>query len=111
MSIATVEDRKAIEETLAKYVQGCSISGDETKKVFHPSATVNAEPAQVLFDLIDSKDPTKYVAQIDVFDVFGDMATARVVMEGESGISFVDFHHLLKKDGEWKIVSKVYAKI
>ena len=111
MSIATVEDRKAIEETLARYVQGCSISGDVTKKEFHSSATVNAEPAQVLFDLIDSKEPTKYIAQIDVFDVFGDMATARVVMEGQNGVGFVDFHHLLRTDEGWKIVSKIYQKI
>lgn len=35
-------------------------------------------------------------------------AAVRVVLEDWHGIAFTDFHNLLKIDGEWKIVSKVF---
>lgn len=38
-------------------------------------------------------------------------ACARVVMEGWHGMNFVDFHHLMKTEDGWKIVSKIYTQI
>ena len=40
-----------------------------------------------------------------------DIACARVVMEGWHGMNFVDFHHLMKTEDGWKIVSKIYTQI
>ncbi len=38
----------------------------------------------------------------------GTAATVRVTLEDWHGIAFTDFHSLLKIDGEWKIIAKVF---
>lgn len=45
---------------------------------------------------------------IDRVEVFGHAASVRVVLDYPT-VTYVDFFALLKIDGEWKIVSKVYA--
>jgi hypothetical protein len=45
---------------------------------------------------------------IDRVEVFGHAANVRVVLDYPT-VTYVDFFALLKINGEWKIVSKVYA--
>lgn len=47
-------------------------------------------------------------AEVDVMEVVGTAATIRVVLENWHGLSFTDFHSLVKIDGQWVIVAKVF---
>ena len=38
----------------------------------------------------------------------GTAATVRVVLEDWHGLSFTDFHSLVKIDGKWIIVAKIF---
>jgi hypothetical protein len=49
-----------------------------------------------------SADHTEHLEQISVLDVSGNIASAKLVVEG-----WVDYVTLLKSDGEWKILSVV----
>lgn len=46
--------------------------------------------------------------RIDVLSVEGAAASVRVTLEGWHGLSFTDYHTLLKIDGKWRIASKVF---
>lgn len=93
------------------YMKGANKNGAETKKAFHKNALVNAEPAQVLFDTIDQLGETNGVGRVDILDVVGDMACARVTLENWHGKNYVDFHQLRKSEDGWKIVSKMYTEV
>jgi hypothetical protein len=108
MNISKLKDYEEILEVLNVYVEGGNVSGEMTKTAFHPNATVNAAPAQGLFDAIDKAGKGESVARVDILDVVGNIASARVVMENWHGQNFVDFHHLLKINDGWKIVSKIF---
>ena len=38
----------------------------------------------------------------------GPAAAVRITLEDWHGLAFTDFHNLIKEDGEWKIVAKVF---
>lgn len=52
-----------------------------------------------------------YSASITAFDVTGDVANATVSMEGFAGARFVDYLHLMNRDGGWQIVSKTFTTL
>lgn len=47
-------------------------------------------------------------AEVDVMEVVGTAATVRVVLENWHSLSFTDFHSLVKIDGKWIIVAKIF---
>ncbi len=47
----------------------------------------------------------------EILEVVGTAATVRVVLENWHGLSFTDFHSLLKIDGKWLIVSKIFHQL
>ena len=108
MSKTVMKDYEEVVAVLNRYVEGGNVSSAIMKAAFHPDATVNAGPAQNLFDAVDKAGKTDSQARVDVLDIAGNVACARVVMEGWHGLNFVDFHVLMKTDDGWKIVSKVY---
>lgn len=111
-------DREAISKVLGIYICG-GISGksSDMQPAFHPTATIHgylgedliAGPIQVLFDWIDGNvaapQLTGEIANIDVFET---VATARLECQNWGGHGFTDMFTLLKTDGEWKIVSKIF---
>ncbi|MDM7922571.1 MAG: nuclear transport factor 2 family protein [Pyrinomonadaceae bacterium] len=115
---AIASDRDAIARALETYISG-GVSGksSDMQPAFHSTATIHgylgpdliAGPIQGLFDWIDGNGPspdlTCDIANIDVFET---VATARVECHNWSGHRFTDMFTLLKTDGEWKIVSKVF---
>ena len=115
---ATASDREAIAKVFETYISG-GISGksSDMQPAFHPTATIHgylgpdliAGPIQGLFDWIDGNRPaadlTFDIASIDVFET---VATARVECRNWGGHRFTDMFTLLKTDGEWKIVSKIF---
>jgi hypothetical protein len=112
------DDIRQIESTIQHYINGAkSGKGNDMKPAFHQDATIFghigsdlfAGPIQKLFDWNDENGPaTDIVTSITNIDVEGSIATARVESDNWTGHRFTDFFTLLKVDGEWKIMNKVF---
>ena len=109
---------EAIAGTVQRYIDGGkSGRGDDMKPAFHPDATifgyVGAElfagPIQHLFDWNDQNGPaTELQSRITSIEMMGTVATVRLELDNWTGRRFTDMFTLLKIDGEWKIISKVF---
>ncbi len=110
MNITNLKEYNEILEVLNKYLEGGNKNSAIMKPAFHENAIVNAQPAHTLFKAVDEAGETNSVARVDILDIVGDIACARVVMENWHGMNFVDFHHLMKIEDSWKIVSKIYTQ-
>ena len=117
-SPAPVSDQDAITATIQRYVDGGkSGRGADMKDAFHPDATIFgyigpdlfAGPIQKLFDWNDENGPaTELQSRIAGIDIEDTIATVRLELDNWSGHRFTDMFTLLKADGEWKIISKVF---
>lgn len=113
---------KAIEQVLLnEYSEGGKQAKSEIMKpAFHDVATMysvgeNGELAggavtESLFPVIDnhftpSENPTVAIAYIDIT---GNAAAARVDTDNLSGYGFTDYFNLLKINGKWQVVSKIF---
>lgn len=115
-----VQEYQAITQVLNKYNEGCKQAKSSIMKpAFSEQATmfsVNGDgkltggPIQTLFDGIDSAFRPSPEAQgvIVNIDIVGTAASARIDTNDVSGFCFTDFFNLLKVDGEWTVVSKIY---
>lgn len=116
--ISSLSDYDAIARTVEAYINGGkSGKGDEMKPAFHPGATIYGYvgddlfggPIQQLFDWNDQNGPaTELQSRITSIDLVGTVATVRLELDNWSGHKFTDMFTLLKTDGEWKIISKVF---
>lgn len=115
-------DYKAIEHVLLnEYSEGGKQAKSEIMRpAFHELATMyNADEngnlagglvTETLFPTIDnhfkpSENPTVAIAYIDIS---GTAASARVDTDNLSGYGFTDYFNLLKINGKWTIVSKIF---
>jgi hypothetical protein len=108
----------AIANTVQQYVNGGKTGrSEDMKPAFHANATIFgylgpdliAGPIQVLFDWVDQHEPaTELQSWIASIDLNGTVATARVELYNWSGHRFTDLFTLLKVEGEWKIMNKVF---
>ncbi len=116
--MSDVNDREMIEKVVQFYVDGAkSGRGEDMKPAFHADATIFgyigddlfAGPIQKLFDWNDENGPaTGLKAQIANIDIAGTVATVRLELDDWTGHKFTDFFTLLKVDGAWKIMNKVF---
>lgn len=69
-----------------------------------------AVPIQTMFDSVDNIFTSSSNAKIAIthIDIVGAVASARVDINDVSGFCFTDFFHLLKVNGKWTIVNKIY---
>jgi hypothetical protein len=114
----TVSEADAIAKTVQVYVDGGrSGRGDDMKAAFHPDATISgyigndlfSGPIQKLFDWNDQNGPaTELESRIATVDICETIATVRLELDNWTGHRFTDMFTLLKVDGEWKIISKVF---
>jgi len=112
------DDIGSIKSVIQHYIDGArSGKGGDMKPAFHEDATIFgyigndliAGPIQILFDWNDENGPAAdIVANITNIDIEGTVATARVDSDNWTGYKFTDFFTLLKVDGEWKIMNKVF---
>ena len=117
-STTTQTDHEAITELLQHYIRGAnSGKGTDMKPAFHEDATIFgyvgsdlfAGPIQHLFDWNDKNGPaTELQARIARIDVIGTVATVRLELENWTGHRFTDLFTLLKVEGQWKIMNKVF---
>ena len=114
----TTNDNEMIKNTLQFYIDGAkSGKGNDMKPAFHSDATIFgyigndlfAGPIQKLFDWNDKNGPaTELKTEITDIDVVGTIATVRLESDNWTGHKFTDFFTLLKVDGTWKIMNKVF---
>ncbi len=113
-----VSEYDAIAKTVQHYIDGAkSGKGDDMKPAFHEDATIFgyagadlfAGPIQNLFDWNDANGPaTELQARIAGIDLVDTVATVRLELDNWTGSRFTDLFTLLKVDGAWKIMNKVF---
>ena len=115
-----VQDYRAIAEVLNQYIAGCRQGQSSIMKpAFAPQATMYSIDPEgklsggaitVLFEGIDTHFHPSPDAEAEVtrIEIVGTAASARIDANGMSGLSFTDFFHLLKIDGNWLVISKVF---
>ncbi len=119
MSTATItNEQDAIVKVVQHYIDGAkSGRGDDMKPAFHKEATIFgyvgadlfAGPIQQLFAWNDQNGPaTELEARIASIDAIGTAATVRLELDNWTGSRYTDLFTLLKVDGEWKIMNKVF---
>ncbi len=113
-----VSEHDSIAKTVQHYIDGAkSGKGDDMKPAFHKDATIFgyagadlfAGPIQRLFDWSDESGPAAELeARIASIDVVDTVATLRLELNNLAGSRYTDLFTLLKVDGEWKIMNKVF---
>ncbi len=110
-------DLQLIEKTIDQYLNGMTTHHAASfKEAFHPNATMKwiekkyeeVNAIEALSAYVTSDDPVQTKTYIKAINIAGVAASAQLELEYET-FSFIDFMHLLKIDGEWKIVSKTYS--
>jgi hypothetical protein len=117
-ALTNVSEYDAIEKIIQPYIEGAkSGKGEDMKPAFHQDATIFgyvgpdllAGPIQQLFDWNDENGPaTGLKARIASIDLIDTVATVRLELDNWTGSRFTDLFTLLKVDGEWKIMNKVF---
>ena len=113
-----VNEIDEITEAMQAYIDGARTGkGPTMKPAFHNDATmfgyVGAElfggPIQHLYDWNDRNGPaTGIQSRFTSIDVVGTAASVRLDTDNWTGHRFTDFFNLVKIDGQWKVVSKVF---
>ena len=113
-----VSEYDAVSKTIQHYINGAiSGKGSEMKPAFHDDATIFgfvgndlfAGPIQGLYDWNDQNGPaTRMVSRIVNIDIVGTVASVRLESDNWTGHRFTDFFNLLKLDGQWKVMNKVF---
>ena len=116
--VSNVTEDDAIAKVVQHYIDGAkSGRGDDMKLAFHEDATIFgyagtdlfAGPIQQLFAWNDNNGPaTGLQARIASIDVIGTVATMRLELDNWTGHRYTDLFTLLKVDGKWKIMNKVF---
>lgn len=113
-----IKDYQEIKEVVMQYVDGCARGDVElAKKAFHKDATMygylngellagSIENLYAAIRQLGADSKTRHA--VDVVELTGTAAVVRVVLEDWHGLSFTDFHSLVKLDGKWTIVGKVF---
>lgn len=115
-----VQEYQAIALVLNTYIEGCKQAKSSIMKpAFSPQATMysvgedgklTGGAISILFDGVDkdfrpSPDAKAAIVRIEIV---GTAASARIDANDVSGISFTDFFQLLKVEGKWTVVSKIF---
>ncbi len=114
----TVSEYDAIAKAIQPYIDGArSGRGVDMQPAFHKDATIFgyvgddlfAGPIQQLFSWNDENGPaTGLQAWIASIDLIGTVATVRLELDNWTGQRYTDLFTLLRVDGEWKIMNKVF---
>lgn len=119
VSVGSIAEIDAITKVLNIYMNAAKNGrGQDMKPAFADKATIFGYvgddlafqgPIQSLFDWHDKNgSATEVEARITNIDVAGTVAHARVEAENWTSYKFTDLFLLIKLDGQWKIVNKVF---
>ena len=112
--------RTVIEE----YIEACRVgSSERLQAIFHPEALMTGYyqgefylgSPQPFFDEVEqhpcpADTGAPYHADISEIDISGNMASGFINEAGFLGDNYVNWFHLAKLNGEWKIVCKSYQQ-
>jgi hypothetical protein len=118
-NLTYVQEFNAIVDVLNQYNEGGAKADSALMKpAFNEQATMFGVDGdklvggaiQNLYDVIDTafRPSPEAKAAIVRIDIVGTAASARVDTDNVSGFRFTDFFNLLKVEGKWTIVSKIY---
>lgn len=113
------KDYEDVVATVSKYVEGLSVgSVTEISQAFHKEAIIYGftddkmlgGPIKNLYDFVEKNGTAPDIkTQIDILAITPTTAVVRVDMEKDAiGSNYTDFHTLIKIDGTWHIIAKVY---
>lgn len=119
-------ETKAVKAVIENYMNGTYQADiEKLKGVFHEKAAMNgylgpdcllADPSGFIADIAGSpsmasnNDP--YQAEIESIRIEGNVASVIVSETGFRGEgTLVDFFHLIKIDGQWYIISKLFTTL
>ncbi len=112
-----MSDQQEITQAIDTYIEG-GVTGDSKlmAEAFHADATiygvadgkVEGGPIQILFDAVEGQPSPNLTGDVGPIEVNGNTATATAVLTDWSGINYTDQFTLLKADGSWKLLNKVY---
>ena len=114
---AQSSEEAAVRECLQNYMSG---QGDRVEKAFHPSATMKYIDVQSkefkdvpIADYIARvrANTTKNERKIEIvsLNIEGNAANGKIRIETDKVILY-DYMNMLKINGEWKIVSKIFSR-
>lgn len=112
-------DVRAVKAVVEAYAKGTATRDiDLLKQAFHPQALMSGYfgpdllvggPEPFYAQLEGNPHPDdSYAHDIVEISVTGSTAVARLIEDNLYGLSFVNDFHLLKQDGKWSIVSKLF---
>src|SRR5688500_17808209 len=113
------QDFEDVVATVAKYVEGLRV-GDiaSLTQAFHKDAIMygitNGEllggPIKNLYDFVKKNGAAPDIkTRLDVLAITPTTAVVRVDMEKDAiSANYTDFHTLIKVDGTWRVIAKVY---
>jgi hypothetical protein len=118
-----LSDYEAVREVIQQYIHGSGNGDAEAlRAIFFPEAVMSGDYQGKLsfgtpdsfFELIENspalvESGANYKSVISSIEVVGDVASAVLKEEGFFDANFTDFFHLMKVDGQWKIISKTYT--
>lgn len=116
--LAQHNEEAGVRECLQHYMSG---QGDRMEKAFHPSASMKYVDYQSkefkdvpIADFIarvkaNTGSPSNRKIEIVSLNVEGTAAQAKIKIETDKVIMY-DYMNLLKVNGEWKIVSKIFSR-
>ncbi|MGE4612661.1 MAG: nuclear transport factor 2 family protein [Paracoccaceae bacterium] len=118
MKAVDLKEYQSIAETVQHYLEGAlSGKGDDMRPAFHKLATVFgyvgpdlfAGPIEGLYAWNDENGAAKdVVVNVSILEVVETVAVVRVDSDNWTGHRFTDFFTLLKTEGQWKIMNKVF---
>ncbi|GEP12002.1 nuclear transport factor 2 family protein [Methylobacterium gnaphalii] len=115
----TTRDFEDVVAAVQSYVDGMK-TGDAkvTAKAFHDEAVMYGfaggsllgGPISNLYDYVEKSGKAPNMqTRIDVLAITPTTAAVRVDMENDAnGADYTDFHTLLKQDGQWKVIAKLF---
>ena len=119
--IQNSDDFAAIMEALEKYNEGAAAANSSVMRPsFHAKATIysvdeksdlsGGSVEEFLFNPVDNDLPQSpnAVATVSKIDIVGCVASARIDTENLAGMKFTDFMQLVKTNGRWQVISKVF---
>lgn len=116
-SAQTSTEEAAVKVCLENYMSG---DGNRVEKAFHPSASMkyvditsgefkDVPIADYIARTKAGSGPSKRKIGIESLSIEGTAANAKIKIETETVILY-DYMNMLKINGEWKIVSKIFSR-
>jgi len=82
---------------------------DDAKWYGYVGSDLIAAPIQTLYDWHDGNGAaTDLVYNMSKIDIIGTVASVRIELNNWKGARFTDFLNILKVDGKWQVMNKVF---